>query len=37
LTYYEQQKEVIEQILKEIQHLDGKTEYLDNKIQLLHP
>jgi len=37
LVYNDKQKEAIEQILKEIQYLDGKTQYLDDKIQLLHP
>lgn len=37
LVNHENQKEEIERVLKEIQSLQGKTDYLDDKIQLLHP
>lgn len=37
LVYHEQQQEAIEHILKEIDSVKGKTDYLDDKIQLLHP
>ena len=37
LVYHEQQQEAIEHILKEIDSVKGKTDYLDDKIQVLHP
>ncbi|WP_274961465.1 hypothetical protein [Lentibacter algarum] len=37
LVYHDNQQKAIEEILREIQNLEGKTDYLDDKIQLLHP